>query len=283
MSRRETRKYPNTLLHTHFLAGWLVYTTFLLLIFQGIKAELDLLEGSVTVTTTPRMTDAYTIIKARDVMKLVCRSVPYQQAIKILDDDNIACDIIKIGRLVSNRQRFVRRRQRLIGSSGSTLKALELVTDCYILIQGNTVAVIGPYKGLASVRKVIIDCLQNNVHPVFNIKRLLIQKELAKNPELANQSWERFLPKIPKKPPTSQSNRNEDSKKATQQELHDGEIQEKHGNSSQKKGRTKKVKKEYTPFPPEPPKSKIDLQLESGEYFLKRKANKKGKFRMKQK
>lgn len=245
-----------------------------------------MLEASVTVTTTPRMTDAYSIIKARDVMKLVCRSVPYQQAIKILDDDNIACDIIKIGRLVSNRQRFVRRRQRLIGSSGSTLKALELVTECYILIQGSTVAAIGPYKGLSSVRKVVIDCMQKNIHPVFNIKRLLIQKELSKNPELANQSWERFLPSIPKLPQKSSKtgavSQQDEANGATARE------QSKEGDSrapvSSVKSKGRKAKKEYIPFPPEPAKSKIDLQLESGEYFfLKRNAKNKGKFRMRQK
>lgn len=156
------------------------------------------MEGSVTVTTTRKMSDPYAIIKSRDVIKLICRGVPYQQAIKILDDDNITSDIIKIGRLVHNRERFVRRRQRIVGPSGATLKAIELLTDCYVLVQGNTVGAIGPYKGLATVRKIVEDCLVKNIHPVFNIKRLLIQKELAKDPTLAEANWERFLPQLPK-------------------------------------------------------------------------------------
>ncbi len=48
------------------------------------------------------------------------------KAVRILQDDNV-CDIIKISSLVRNRDRFVKRRQRLIGANGSTLKV-----NCYI-------------------------------------------------------------------------------------------------------------------------------------------------------
>lgn len=52
----------------------------------GIKFELNLLEGSMTVRTTKKTWDPYSIIKARDVIKLISRSAPYQQALKLMQD-----------------------------------------------------------------------------------------------------------------------------------------------------------------------------------------------------
>ena len=225
-----------------------------------IACELNLVEGSMTVRTTRRTSDPYVILKARDLIKLLARSIPAPQALRVLADD-CHCEIIKIGGLVRNKERFVKRRQRLIGPDGATLKALELLTQCYILVQGNTVSVMGSYKGIKSVRNVVIDCM-NNIHPVYNIKRLMIMKELAKDPKLSQESWDRFLPTFKKK----NVQRRKPHQQVLQQQANAATAT--NPNNKAASSTTKPKKKSYTPFPPAQTPSKIDLQLESGEYFL---------------
>uniref|UniRef100_A0A671T8Q9 KRR1 small subunit processome component homolog n=1 Tax=Sinocyclocheilus anshuiensis TaxID=1608454 RepID=A0A671T8Q9_9TELE len=69
---------------------------------------------------------------------------------------------------------------------------------------------------------------------------LMIKRELANDPELRTQSWERFLPNFRHK-----------------------------SLSKRKQPKKKMVKKEYTPFPPPQPESKIDKELATGEFFLR--------------
>ncbi|KAF8495180.1 hypothetical protein F5888DRAFT_1712801 [Russula emetica] len=228
---------------------------------KHVACTLDLIHGSMSVRTTRKTYDPYIILKARDMIKLLARGVAVGQAVKILDD-SVACDIIKIGNIVRNKERFVKRRQRIIGPDGSTLKAIELLTQCYVLVQGSTVSVMGPYKSLKEVRRMVLDCMKN-IHPIYRIKELMIKRELAKDPKLANESWDRFLPKFRRK------HLKTSEKTARKNERLEAKNVERSAAGLEPIKTAKPQKKPYTPFPPPQLPRKVDLQLESGEYFLK--------------
>lgn len=54
-------------------------------------------------------------------------------------------------------------------------KAIELLTQCYVLVQGSTVSVMGPYKSLKEVRRIVLDCMKN-IHPIYRIKVCWLQR-----------------------------------------------------------------------------------------------------------
>jgi len=164
----------------------------------GIHIEANYNHGTLSVATTNKTWDPFAIIKAKDFIRLIARYVPYEYAQRVLQDD-IYSDIIEISKckVASNQLRFIKRRARLIGPNGVTLKAIEILTKCYILVYGGSVCTIGSSKGIQEVRKIVLDCM-NNVHPIYQLKRLMVLRELETNPELKNESWNRFLPTFKK-------------------------------------------------------------------------------------
>lgn len=150
------------------------------------------------------------------------------------------------------------------GEMLNALQAIELLTQCYVLVQGNTVSVMGPYKSLKEVRRIVIDCMKN-IHPIYRIKvrselitsaatglistyaqELMIRRELAKDPKLATESWDRFLPKFRKrhlKTSEKTARKNDVVEKKT-------EARKAAGLDDDAKEKEKPKKKVYTPFPP---------------------------------
>ena len=125
-----------------------------------------------------------------------------------------------------------------------TLRAIELLTQCFVCVYGRTVSVIGPFQGIQKVRTIVNRCMAN-IHPIYELKKLMVEKEISKNENLKNTQWNRFLPTF------KRLKHNKNSKTLNQI----------------KKNLANKKKKKYTPWPPEQTPSKIDIAMETGAYW----------------
>lgn len=209
---------------------------------KKLLATVDYHELVLKVETTQHTRDPYSIMQGRDLLKLLSRGVPLDRALKIFEDE-ISYDIIPINTFTRNKEIFIKRRERLLGPKGNTIKSLELLTGCYILPYGNTVSAIGEYKRLKEVRTVVAKCMEN-IHPIYEIKKLMIKRELEKDPALQTENWERYLPQYKK--------------------------------SKQKKSKKKMIKKELekeNDFPVQEER-KQDKEILTGEYFKKKESRK---------
>nr|UXY86881.1 rev-interacting protein Rip-1-like protein [Cryptomonas paramecium] len=160
--------------------------------FYKLKLKLNLKFGFIEVSNDLHTRDPFVIIKARDFIKLISRSVPIRQAAKIFDDQ-IFCDIIKISRSNSNKSNFLKKRKNLIGKKGILVKIIEIITQCYLIIQGNTVSCMGKYLGIKYVRN-IVENSTFKIHPILYIKMLIMKQKLYNILKFNNQNWEKYLP-----------------------------------------------------------------------------------------
>nr|VDC79128.1 unnamed protein product [Brassica rapa] len=122
---------------------------------HGVSCELNLVERYMTVSTTKKTRDPYIIVKARDLLRLLSRSVPARQALKILEDD-MSYDIINIGRLAPSKEKFLITRVLFLGHKSSSLKTLETSTNCFIRLQLQTL--LGTYQALTLIGKMADIC-----------------------------------------------------------------------------------------------------------------------------
>ena len=94
----------------------------------GVHIEITYGVCSMEVRTTKKMWDPYSIIKARDMIRLISRYVPFEAAAKVMKDETFS-EIIEIGKtdVARNQVRFIKRRSRLIGPNVECTRCHSLI------------------------------------------------------------------------------------------------------------------------------------------------------------
>lgn len=159
---------------------------------KKIEFSIDYNETTMQVATTHLTRDPYILIKANEMIALLSKGVPLEYSASALEDD-VFSEILPVSMLCSSEKTFERRRSRI--NNPKILKAIELLTKCKIYIAGKVACIIGNYKGLNEAKNIITLCFEN-VHPVFELKKLIIKKRLAK--DNVEGDWSRFMPTIKK-------------------------------------------------------------------------------------
>ncbi|MES1904256.1 MAG: ribosomal RNA assembly protein krr1 [Paramarteilia canceri] len=176
-------------------------------------------------------------------------------------DENTSSALVYIKRYVKDKKVFINRRNRMFGPDGMTLKAIQMITETTLIIQGGTVAIIGPERGVKNAVKIVEDVMKN-VHPVFSIKELMDKKKLQKNPQDAITTINDAVSNSRKKANKESRDRKREIKKAMK------------AKALKVKEKLEQRENDDDDLPELPKKSKIDLQIESGEYFMNEKDKK---------
>ncbi|KAI4291346.1 ribosomal RNA assembly protein [Pancytospora philotis] len=153
---------------------------------------VDYDETTMSVATTRHTRDPYILIKANDFIALLSKGVPLEDAAQAMEDD-VFSEIVPVSMLCASEKTFERRRNRI--NNPKILKAIELLTKCKVYIAGKVACIIGSYKGLNEAKHIVIAGFEN-VHPVFEIKKLIIKRQLEK--DNVEGDWERFMPTFKK-------------------------------------------------------------------------------------
>jgi len=204
----------------------------------GIKIGNDDKNNELSVETTDETWDPYSIVKARQFIELVCRSLPVERAQEVFHDDNTSA-ILKIKGLCAEKV-FQKRRSRVMGPDDSTLDMLERMLKVWVRVTGGTVAIVGSYRGVEQARRFVNEVMKGAL-PTDQLKELELKLSLMQDQAAQDQDWSHALPSVKK-------------------------------NAAAKRREKKKAKvrreRDYNPLPPAPLESKLDATLEDGKFFL---------------
>jgi len=163
---------------------------------QDLKLTYEKKENEITLSTNEYTRDPCAIIKGKSILSVLSRGSDLETAILFLKDEDISYEIVNIEEETRGKGVMVNRRNRLLEKD--TLNAIQEMTGCKVFVYGKTVTTIGKYKGVNESVRIIINCMKNK-HPVYELRRLMVKRELEDKKELKTEDWDKLLPEVKKK------------------------------------------------------------------------------------
>ncbi len=124
------------------------------------KITVDSATGDIDITT--ENANPVTFYKLEIVIKAIGRGFSPEHA-RYLLDDNIVLNIINLHDLgIHTEKTLETRKARIIGAQGTIRKFLEDSLDCYVSVQGRTIAVIGEASKIRIAHESIMRLLKGS-------------------------------------------------------------------------------------------------------------------------
>ncbi len=125
------------------------------------RLRVDSYDGEIEITG---QTDPAGFYLALNIVKAIGRGFSPNHALLLLNE-NYGFEIISLDEWFEGKKsQIAAKRGRIIGRSGKAREEIENATDCYISVQGNTIAIIGPYDKIGLAKKVVEKLLSGARH-----------------------------------------------------------------------------------------------------------------------
>ncbi len=126
------------------------------------RIEIDSEEGEVEVTSKPQNAASFYI--ALNMIKAIGRGFSPEHAFLLMEHNN-GLEIVSITDWVKGSEKeLATKRGRIIGKEGKAREEIEQKTDCFIAVQGKTIAIIGDFENLSKAKQAVEMLLKGARH-----------------------------------------------------------------------------------------------------------------------
>ena len=128
----------------------------------GCKLEINSKNGEVIVESE----DSLSVFILSNIVHAINYGFSPDHAI-FLEDENNVLDVIDVKTIVRDSNRLKVVLGRVIGKDGSTRKAIEEITKCFISVSDHYIGIIGAYENVQLVHEALDMLIKGSSHKSF--------------------------------------------------------------------------------------------------------------------